>query len=124
MKSDPWTRDFDGFGKSGERCIPAAGEALKSGTPAVTRPQRPLVLPMMALQRPLSASGHWEQGRWLPAVVGFHFFSGPPIAVFHRALEKTISNPLKSSKIDPKSIHKIRQTLRGVGRLHAESMDL
>ncbi|KAH6810412.1 hypothetical protein C2S51_024174 [Perilla frutescens var. frutescens] len=50
MKSDLWTRDFDGFGKPGECCVPAAGEELKSGTPAVTRPQRPLVLPVMALQ--------------------------------------------------------------------------
>ncbi|KAH6801111.1 nuclease HARBI1-like protein [Perilla frutescens var. hirtella] len=40
-----------------ERCDPAAGEELKSGTPAVTRPQRPLALPMMALQRPLGARG-------------------------------------------------------------------
>ncbi|KAH6773534.1 hypothetical protein C2S52_003575 [Perilla frutescens var. hirtella] len=67
MKSDLWTRDFDGFGKSGERGVPAAGEELKSDTPAVTRPQRPLALSMMALQRcqrplgsrPLDSSGRW-----------------------------------------------------------------
>ncbi|KAH6760845.1 Tetratricopeptide repeat superfamily protein [Perilla frutescens var. frutescens] len=56
MKSDLQTRDFDGFGKPGERGVPAAGEELKSGTPAVTRPQRPLALPMMALQWPLVLS--------------------------------------------------------------------
>ncbi|KAH6763214.1 hypothetical protein C2S52_020647 [Perilla frutescens var. hirtella] len=60
MKSDLWTRDFDGFEKPSERCVPAVGEELKSDTPAVTRPQRPLALPMMALQWPLGASGRWE----------------------------------------------------------------
>ncbi|KAH6780581.1 hypothetical protein C2S52_011818 [Perilla frutescens var. hirtella] len=63
MKFDLWTRDFDRFGKSGKRCVPTVGEELKSDTLAVTRPQRPLALPMMALQRPLGASGRWEQGR-------------------------------------------------------------
>ncbi|KAH6807846.1 hypothetical protein C2S51_028954 [Perilla frutescens var. frutescens] len=73
MKSDLQTRDFDGFGKPGERGVPAAGEELKSGTSAITRPQRPLALPMMALQRPLGASGRWDQGRSIPAVAGFNF---------------------------------------------------
>ncbi|KAH6809192.1 hypothetical protein C2S51_026975 [Perilla frutescens var. frutescens] len=50
MKSDLQTRDFDGFGKPNERGVPAAGEELKSGTPAVTRSQRPLALTMMTLQ--------------------------------------------------------------------------
>ncbi|KAH6835802.1 Nucleic acid-binding [Perilla frutescens var. hirtella] len=59
MKSDLRTRDFNGFRKPGERCVPAAGEELKSGTPAVTRPQRPLAVPMMALS-----------GRWMPAAAG------------------------------------------------------
>ncbi|KAH6771423.1 nuclease HARBI1-like protein [Perilla frutescens var. hirtella] len=38
MKSDLQTRDFDGFGKSGERCDPAAGGYTKLGLPAVARP--------------------------------------------------------------------------------------
>ncbi|KAH6776462.1 RAB GTPase-like protein A2B [Perilla frutescens var. hirtella] len=34
MKSDLWTRDFDGFKKPGVRCSAAAAEELNSGTPA------------------------------------------------------------------------------------------
>ncbi|KAH6772856.1 hypothetical protein C2S51_011260 [Perilla frutescens var. frutescens] len=82
MKSDLWTQDFDGFGKPGERCVPAGGEELKSGTPAVTQPQRSLALPMMALQRPLGASDRWEQdrgssGHSAQRSLDSFFFSGP-----------------------------------------------
>ncbi|KAH6760858.1 hypothetical protein C2S51_017807 [Perilla frutescens var. frutescens] len=73
MNSNLQTRDFDGFEKPSERGVPAAGEELKSGTPAVTRPQRPLALPMMALQRPLGANGRWDQGRSIQAAAGFNF---------------------------------------------------
>ncbi|KAH6772283.1 hypothetical protein C2S51_010687 [Perilla frutescens var. frutescens] len=71
MKSDLWTRDFDGSGKPGERCVPAADEELKSGTPAVTRPQWSLALPMMTLQRPLGSRPLDSSGRWDQIFFGY-----------------------------------------------------
>ncbi|KAH6808089.1 hypothetical protein C2S51_029197 [Perilla frutescens var. frutescens] len=83
MNSDLQTQDFGGFEKPSEHGVPAAGEELKSGTPTVTRPQRPLALPMMALQlgsRPLDSSGRWVQS----------FLPDTPIVVFQRALARWI----------------------------------
>ncbi|KAH6792960.1 hypothetical protein C2S52_003437 [Perilla frutescens var. hirtella] len=85
MNSDLQTRGFDGFEKPSERGVPAADEELKSGTPAVTRPQRPLALPMMALQRPLGSRPLDSSGRWVQ-----FFLPDAPIIVFQRALARWI----------------------------------
>ncbi|KAH6764524.1 hypothetical protein C2S51_015773 [Perilla frutescens var. frutescens] len=79
MNSDLQTRDFDGFEKPSERGVSAVGEELKSGTPAVNRPQRPLALPMMALERPLGSRPLDSSGRWVQFVL-----PDTPIVVFQR----------------------------------------
>ncbi|KAH6829886.1 mitogen-activated protein kinase kinase 3 [Perilla frutescens var. hirtella] len=50
MKSDLWTRDFDGFKKHGARCSAAAAEKLNSGTPATAGSAAEEISPLITFQ--------------------------------------------------------------------------
>ncbi|KAH6834915.1 transport/golgi organization-like protein [Perilla frutescens var. hirtella] len=132
MKSDPWTREFDGFEKPRDRCrIAAAGIrtrapqrllassgrwssmwVLSASLPAAAGFQRSLGSLDSTSHRPLNSSGRWVQ-----------FFSGSTDRCVPSSAGKKDLKSIEIIQNRPKSMHEICQTLLGVGRLHVESMN-